>query len=327
MGMIYDDQEKAYGSQDLVSIVVPVYNVEQYIRRCIESLIAQTYDNIEIILVDDGSQDASGAICDQYSAKEQRIVTVHKENGGLSDARNVGISHAKGSMITFVDSDDFVHPDYIRVLHHNMVENDTDISICRYTETQKSCVKEEGSEKRNIYLREEGIEKLLYQYISTSVCAKLYKTELFQDIRFPYGKLYEDVITIFLVFIKAKRIVSSNSCLYYYYIRGNSIIHTEFTKKKLDYIENTKFVLEEIKKEYPALEKAAISRVVWADVHVVVQIGKDKRYCLVQDEIWNEVKRYRKMILKDPKSRWQNKVVMLLSFLGKRVVCGIYSLK
>ena len=325
MSIIHDKQEKADANErDMISIVVPVYNVEQYIGRCIESLIGQTYENIEIILVDDGSEDASGAICDQYSEREHRIITIHKENGGLSDARNAGILCAKGNMITFVDSDDFVHPDYISTLYHNMTEYEADISICRYVQTRENSAKEDRREGQNIYSRTEGLERLLYQYISTSVCAKMYKTELFHGVLFPYGKLYEDVVTIFLLFKKANRIVLSDRCLYYYYIRGDSIIHAEFTKKKFDYIENTKYILEDVRNEYPALEKAALSRVLWADVHVVVQIGRDNRYAEMQSEIWNEVKKYRKAVLADPKSRWQNKAVLLISFLGRRVTCGVY---
>lgn len=309
----------------MVSIVVPVYNVERYVSRCIDSLLAQTYADIEIILVDDGSLDKSGNICDQYSESDQRIVVVHKENGGLSDARNEGIRRSRGKWITFVDSDDFVHPDYIRILHQNMTANDADISICRHMPTKNDIEKGEIREGTEIYAGDEGMEKLLYQYISTSAWAKMYRVELFQDICFPYGKLYEDVVTVFEAFRKASRIVVTNSCLYYYYVRGDGIVRTGFTEKKLDYIENTKYILEQVRKECPMLEKAALSRVLWADIHIVVQIGRDRKYSELQSVIWEEVKRYRMTVLADRKCRWQNRIVLLLTFLGKKATCSIYN--
>ena len=310
--------------EDMVSVVVPVYNVGKYISRCIESLLTQTYENLEIILVDDGSSDESGSICDRYREQDQRIAVIHKENGGLSDARNVGIRYAKGRWITFIDSDDFVHPDYVRVLYQNIRENDADISICRHVSTQADVAKAHMSRVTEVYSRNEGIEKLLYQYISTSAWAKMYKTELFQDTIFPYGKLYEDVVTVFEVFSKANRIVLTNSSLYYYYVRENGIIRTSFTERKLDYIKNTNYILETVRKEFPTLERAAISRVLWADMHIVVQIGSDKRYLQIQSELWQEIRKNRIKVLLDRKCRWQNRVVLLLSFLGKSAICGVY---
>lgn len=320
--------------KDLVSVVVPVYNVEQYVGRCIESLTAQTYSNIEIILVDDGSGDRSGVICDQYSERDQRVVTIHKENGGLSDARNEGIRHARGKWITFVDSDDYVHPEYVRILNQNIIESGADISICKFVQKRSTEEKEIGdefgtqliSDSPTVYSKREGLEKLLYQYISTSAWAKMYKTELFQETLFPYGKLYEDVVTVFDIFRKAEHIAVSNSLLYYYCVRGDSIIRKGFAERKLDYIENTKYVLNKTREDFPGLEKAAISRALWADVHVVVQIGSDKRHSKVQNELWEEVKKYRGTVLADEKSRLQNKAVMLLSFFGKKFTCGIYRL-
>ena len=327
-------EEESMNEKDLVSVVVPVYNVEPYVGRCIESLTAQTYNNIEIILVDDGSRDKSGAICDQYSERDSRVVTIHKENGGLSDARNEGIRHARGKWITFVDSDDYVHPEYVRILNQNIIESGADISICQFAQKRSTAEKEMRDESKAqlisdspvVYSKREGLEKLLYQYISTSAWAKMYKTKLFQESLFPYGKLYEDVVTVFDVFSKAEHIAVSNSRLYYYCVRGDSIIRKGFAERKLDYIENTKYVLNKTREAFPELEKAAISRALWADVHVVVQIGRDKRHAKVQNELWEEVKKNRGTVLADKKSRLQNKAVMILSFLGKRFTCGIYRL-
>ncbi len=318
--------------KDLVSVVVPVYNVERYVGRCIESLIAQTYDNIEIILVDDGSRDQSGAICDRYSGQDQRVVVIHKKNGGLSDARNEGIRQARGKWITFVDSDDYTHPEYVHVLHRNITERRADISVCQFVRKRADieCVTWEGAEKKAIrertafYSGLEGLEKLLYQYISTSACAKMYKTELFQGTQFPSGRLYEDVITVFDLFAKAEHVVVSNCALYCYCVRKGSIVRKKFEESKLDYIENTRYVLDKTRQFFPTLEKAAISRALWADVHIVVQIGRDGRYSGVQDELWREIKKYRNSVLADKRCCLRNKAVMLLSFSGKKITCGIY---
>lgn len=326
--------EESMSEKDLVSVVVPVYNVEQYVGRCIESLITQTYRNIEIILVDDGSGDKSGTICDQYSGRDQRIIVIHKENGGLSDARNEGIRHARGKWITFVDSDDFVHPEYVRILYRNITENQADISICQFVRKSGNVESvtwdeiENGTISESVvkYSKHEGLEKLLYQYISISACAKMYKTELYQGILFPYGKLYEDVVTVFEVFGKADHIVVSKRRLYCYCVREDSIIRKEFAERKLDYIENTRYVLRKTREFFPTLEKAAISRALWADVHIVVQIGKERKYAKVQNELWGEVKKYRGLVLADKNCRLQNKVVMFLSFFGKKCTCGIYRL-
>lgn len=320
--------------KDLVSVVVPVYNVEQYVGHCVESLLNQTYPNMEIILVDDGSRDQSGAVCDRYGQKDRRIVVIHKKNGGLSDARNEGIRRASGKWITFVDSDDYVHPEYVRVLHRNITESGAEISVCQFV--RESADREraawEGKENKaipgrtTIYSGAESLENLLYQYISTSAWAKMYKTELFEGTFFPCGKLYEDVVTVFDVFGKAEHVVVSNCALYCYCVRKGSIVRRKFEEAKLDYIENTRYVLDRTRELFPALEKAAISRALWADVHIVVQIGRDKRYAGVQAELWKEIKKYRKSVLADRKCRLQNKAVMLLSCFGKRLTCAVYRL-
>ena len=120
-----------------ISVIVPVYNVEKYLPTCLDSIIAQSYKNLEIIVVDDGAKDSSGAICDEYAKKDVRIVSLHKQNGGLSDARNYGMQFMTGDYISFIDSDDYVHPDYISTLYNNLVENDADISICNFEKTNE----------------------------------------------------------------------------------------------------------------------------------------------------------------------------------------------
>ena len=149
--------------QDLISIVVPIYNVEKYLEKCINSIIIQTYKNIEIILVNDGSTDSSGKICDIYLKKDKRIKVIHKKNGGLSDARNVGIENAKGKYIAFIDSDDFIDSDFIEILYNLIIEYNADVSCCKCNVIYKKNKKQQVEEKINIFTNYEAINEMLYQ--------------------------------------------------------------------------------------------------------------------------------------------------------------------
>ena len=179
-----------------ISIIVPVYNVEKYLKKCIDSIINQTYKNIEIILVDDGSKDSSGRICDEYIEKDKRIVTIHKKNGGLSDARNEGIKKATGKYLSFIDSDDYIEENMIGNLYKSIIENDSDISTCAkiIEYSNKKIIK---NNKSNFCINNnEAMKRMLtFDEIDTSACDKLFKKDLFLNIKFPVGRYYEDIIT------------------------------------------------------------------------------------------------------------------------------------
>jgi len=242
-------------NKKLISIIIPVYNVENYLIKCLESIINQTYKDIEIILVDDGATDSSGEICDLYKAKDKRISVFHKKNGGLSDARNFGLDRCTGEYITFLDSDDYVDESYIEKMYVNLLETESDISICNfekvYDDDFKS--KEEKSVSRTLYLKYEALERLF----DREVCAqfvvawgKLYKKELFKTIRFPLGKIHEDEFTTYKVLHGAKKIVYTDEKLVYYIQRGDSIIGQGFNlkaKKDLEkaYLEQIDFYKKE----------------------------------------------------------------------------------
>lgn len=215
-----------------ISVIVPVYNVEKYLSTCLDSIIAQSYQNLEIIVVDDGAKDSSGAICDEYAKKDIRIVALHKQNGGLSDARNYGMQFMTGDYICFIDSDDYVHPDYIRTLYKNLVLNDADISICNFNkinEGEKPHI-DENTDEVHVYNTIDSLGQLLcgkYSIQFTIACGKLFKRYIFDDIRFPKGKHYEDSATDHLWYAKAKKTVYTNCSLYYYLQREGSIKSSE----------------------------------------------------------------------------------------------------
>lgn len=220
-----------------VSVVVPIYNVESYLIRCIDSILGQTYQNLEVILIDDGATDRSGEIVDQYAAKDQRIVPIHKKNGGLSDARNAGIETASGEYICFVDADDLLHPDYVELMLEQCVSYGCDIVQCRF---ERSSVGTFTSERGNgdvIIYDSVGILNAIYSSLSVEtivVWNKLYKRELFDQVRFPQGRIHEDEATSYKVLYKAKKIARIDKVLYLYYQNRASITQQTYSLKRLD---------------------------------------------------------------------------------------------
>ena len=234
--------------QPLLSIIVPIYNVEQYLDRCIQSILNQTYQNLEIILVDDGATDCSGAIADSYAAKDKRIKVFHKENGGLSDARNYGLEHVTGDYILFIDSDDFI----VNIMCERLItvasSNNADIVSCNY-------YIDRGDDDISIHTMSvqddkrtfTGMDMLRYYLLKTEpfdlnvVWNKIFKLDLFngvEPVRFPKGRVQEDNFTIFRLFLNANSIVTVNEPLYYYVQRAGSIM-ANFTRRfMIDTIES-----------------------------------------------------------------------------------------
>lgn len=211
---------------DLISVIVPVYNVEKYLKECVDSLINQTYKNIEIILVDDGSTDGSSLICDEIAKKDDRIQVYHKKNGGLSDARNYGIEKAAGSYICFVDSDDYVEKDYINSMFQNIKKYNTRIAACGYCHLyENGGIKEINFQNiKKIYYGDEAQKYLnIIGYFNVSSCNKLFEKKLFNDIRFPVGKKSEDWFVMYKLIEKANSIYYDSDSKYIYRQRAGSI--------------------------------------------------------------------------------------------------------
>lgn len=245
----------------LISIIVPVYNVEKYLGKCIDSILKQTYTNIEIILVDDGSTDNSGKICDSYAKKDKRLIVIHKENGGQSSARNLAIDVAKGDFIGFVDSDDFIINNMYEKLYSNLIKYNADISICSYTEVDESGNVNKPKWKKNenfykIYNKEEALKELLIdKYITNHSWNKLYKKELFQDIRYPQGKVMEDLAIMYKLFEKSNKIIYENVDLYYYLQRKSSTMNSLSEKLIEDEEQMVETKNQYLSKAYPSLQK------------------------------------------------------------------------
>ena len=215
---------------DLISIIVPVYNVELYLERCMTSILNQTYKNLEIILVDDGATDASSKMCDEYAKQDDRIKVVHKANGGLSDARNAGLAIATGSYIGYVDSDDWIELDMYERMHKACVENNAQLSVCRYASEYKDKTVLGGNDTVVSLNRDELLEVYISGHneyiIYNSVWSKLFKKELVDGMRFPKGRNSEDIMYTTKAFCKLEKAVYIDSCLYHYVLdREGSIMN------------------------------------------------------------------------------------------------------
>lgn len=225
---------------DLISVIVPVYKVEAYLDKCIQSIADQTYQNLEIILVDDGSPDRCGAMCDAWAAKDSRIKVIHKKNGGLSDARNAGMAAATGDYVGFIDSDDFIAPDMYRHLLERMEADGSDIAACGV-----EMVREDGTgcgmltpAGDHVLHRQEALEAIIREYpLKQPVWYKLYKAELIRDIPFAVGKYHEDVFWSWQVMARANRVSIFDTPCYFYLQRGGSIMGAGFSLKRLDALE------------------------------------------------------------------------------------------
>ena len=262
----------------LISIVLPIYNVENYIEKCMESVLNQTYKNIEIILVDDGSPDNCPIICDQYVKEDNRVKVVHKENGGLSDARNAGIKVANGDYITFIDSDDYVDKDYVEFFYNTIEETDADIAIGGHRVIYDSGkIIEKETHENSVLEPKKVLERILYDDgIDLSAWGKLYKRYLFNDIKFPKGRLFEDSATTYMLVDKANKIAINSISKYNYIIRKNSISNAKFSPKKMDLITSTREMSEYVKNKYPDLENAANRRLMYAYLSTLSQLAKCK---------------------------------------------------
>lgn len=232
-----------------LSVIVPIYKVEEYLHRCIDSILNQTYSNLEVILVDDGSPDNCGKICDVYAERDNRIKVLHEKNAGVSAARNSGIEIATGEYIAFIDSDDYIAINMFGDMIELLEKNNLDIISCNaFIAKGDKIIGRAGDGKLFIFEKKEIVEKSLNDY-DNSPWNKIYKRKAIGDVRFPAGRLFEDTATAYLFFYNCERVGHVNKAYYYYYRNPNSITQTAFnTKARMDfvlgYIERLNFAIE-----------------------------------------------------------------------------------
>lgn len=310
----------------LISVIVPIYKVECYLPKCVDSILMQTYKNLEIILVDDGSPDNCGKICDEYAKKDERIRVIRKENGGLSSARNAGIDVCRGKYLSFIDSDDFISSYFIEILYRTIVKFDSNISFLKKgisfsdaTEGEIELAKNAKDYAAEEITPREAIRLMLYQKIPTGIQFKLYKREIFKTIRFPIGYLHEDTATSHRLLMQAKRITLVDARVYAYRIRADSIVREKFTPAKAISTLIGEQLVHDIMEYDPSLKAAAYSRAFALNYYVFIQVPSQDAFFM--KKIWKSLLLYRDVVAKDnsPELRTKNKVGSICTYLGMRI--------
>lgn len=266
--------------EPLISVIVPVYGVEKYLSQCVQSLINQTYKNLEIILVDDGSLDNSGAICDELAKTDTRIKVIHRQNGGQSAARNDGLAIASGEMLGFVDSDDYIDNDMYQYLYSLLSKHGADIAVCSFRKFSEELglLQEENAEEIASYSNKQAMKLLLEdELIGSHPCNKLFKRSMFGDLRFPEGRVYEDIALMHRVFAQANMVVCSTKMKYNYLIRGNSTSYTQTAKWGYSLFKAFKDRCEFICEEYPEFSDIAIEKAIGAALGSFIHWAHFKR--------------------------------------------------
>lgn len=313
--------------QEKISIIVPVYNVEAYLERCVESILKQTYTNLEILLVNDGSTDKSGELCDKLALRDHRIRVIHKENGGLSDARNRGIDEASSNLIGFIDSDDYIDEDMYETLYRQMVASKADLSMCGHYDVYHQIPEKQVAEIKTWELMPEEAIKMVMEAKILSVTAvnKLYKKALFEQLRFRIGKIAEDAFIMVDLIHQCSKIVATNEKKYYYVHRENSITTQKFSLKFLNVIEAYEQNAKIISENYPDLYDVAIMRLNWAYFYVLdrLLVDNDFKDKVLEDRLISYLKKNKKSILMDSRFTRARKMSFLALCLSRKLYLRI----
>lgn len=309
--------------EKLVSVIVPIYNVEPYLNQCVKSIVTQTYDNLEIILVDDGSPDHCPEICDEWAKKDQRIRVLHKKNGGLSDARNAGLALCHGELVMFVDSDDWIAPEMAEKMTAAMAQYDADMVICQFMlalPDGRMQRKFDGEDAVKVYGRQEMFRLLLEdKEISNHVWRRLFKRSLLPENPFPVGKNYEDLYVMAELSNVCRTFVSLNDALYFYRDNANGILKTKTYKNVSDYLDALEKSYADIDRlsgrQYPERTEAKVrtSSYVWEDTMFSAKMTpEEKQAVLKRLESWADVP------IKETKGvYWRRRVYYILIYLRK----------
>lgn len=262
----------------MITVIIPVYNVERFLDRCIDSVIGQSYRDLEIILVDDGSTDRSGIMCDKWAKKDKRIKVIHQTNAGLSGARNSGIDIAAGRYISFIDSDDYILPEYFEYLLKLITDYNADMSVCQLVDVDEKDNVIQTHSIEGEYLLEDT-EKCMNDFfnakaIDTTAWRKLYKSELFLEtnIRYPIGFYHEDVFTTYKIIDHCNKIIVGNRALYAYRKRSGSIVNSSFSRKHLDGVYGKIEIFNYIIEKYPQLSERAACGIIYSANQCVIKI-------------------------------------------------------
>lgn len=312
-------------NQQLVTVIIPAYNVSRYLPQCLKSVTRQSYRNLEILVVDDGSTDATGGIADECAECDGRVRVIHKSNGGLSDARNAALDVSQGQWVTFVDGDDLLSADFVRRLLDVAGSTGCDAVVGGHMEFANGNAPQlpESHQAGRVKALSgmEALRAMLYQRkLTHSAWGRIFKRDLFNGLRFPKGVYYEDLAIAHKLYPSIRMLAMTSEPLYYYRQRPGSILAT-FSMKRTCVLDVMDSVAMQVEQRYPALCKAVHSRQLSANLNMLrlMPIG-DPEYAEVSERCWNNVKRLRKECLLDRHTRIRNKAASLISYLGKNAL-------
>lgn len=316
----------------MISIILPVYNVQAYIRSCLDDLMAQEYQDFEVLLVDDGSTDVSGDILEEYAQKDARFRIIHQKNTGAAQARNVALEARRGEYITFVDADDHIAPGYLRVMMEDMQEARADIACCAWWFLYEDGLQEhpfqgEGGQLE-IWDMRTAMRELLYQRkLESTMWCKLYKASLFEGLRFEPGNVYEDLQIIYRVIARAGTVCYRAYEGYGYLQRAEGVTQQKFSPKKMQLIDVADEMLAFIEQEYPDLRCAAVSRLIRANFHIYLQTPRTQAYQAERRRMENNIKTYRGVVITDKHAKRGTRVAAIMSYFGMGTVFRARSLR
>ena len=315
-------------TEPLISVIVPAYNAEAFLDQCIESIVAQSYPHLEILVVDDGSTDGTGQMADRWADRDPRIRVIHQPNGGHSAARNAALDTMKGELVIMVDSDDFLHPEFAATLLDAMRQTDADIAVGGYIPFYDDApdfpaAMPTGAMRR--FNQQEAILACLYQQgLTHSPWGRLFKASLFDGIRFPLGIIYEDLAIIYPLLRRCGLVVSIDQTLYGYRQHENNSMRV-FSPRRTAVLDVCEKLERQMQQDDPQYLKAARSRLLSAYFNILLLSHQDKsgNYRELQDRCWAGIKRLRNQCLLDPKVRTKNKLGILASYLGRNILCSV----
>ena len=313
--------------EPLISVLVPAYNAEAFLEQCLESIVAQTYRHLEIIVVDDGSTDGTATISDRWAERDDRIRVIHQPNGGHSAARNAALDAMTGELVIMVDSDDVLHPQFTATLLDLMQKHDADIAVGGYTAfygAEPDFSGHRGGSPRS-YDQHQALLTVFYQQgLTHSPWGRLFKASLFDGIRFPLGIIYEDLAIIYPLLKKCRRVVAIDDVLYGYRQHESNSMRVFSPRRSavLDVCENLE---RQMQHDDPQYLDAVRSRLLSAYFNILLLSHQDKsgNHRQLEDRCWNGIKRLRHKCLFDPNVRTKNKLGIIVSHMGRRFLCDV----
>ena len=311
-----------------VSVIVPVYKVEEYLPACLASIRRQTYEDFELILVDDGSPDNCGALCDAYAAENPNTRVIHQENAGLSAARNAGVRDSCGEYVTFVDSDDYIAPDYIEYLVELTEKHGVDISGAKYMKVWSDGMQRpEGPAEDRKYPAGEALSKICYRKIPIFAVAKLYRRTLAEANPYPVGQLYEDTATTYKLVGATEAIAYGTKVIYYWRQRSGSITHEKIDERHFYGITASKEQLEYMWQHYPEAVPAAQASLVTTTLRLTPRLAATKNKAWIE-RLRAEIKPFWRQYLKDKNVAWSMKLMAFglgCGYLPYRLLVALYA--